>query len=559
MRTDACTIIMMVATLLAGAAAIAAPGDSDRDHGPVTIVGDSQFYTLLKSGQLHLTGPAQVRNEFRQFELKEKSDKKIVEEFVRQHPDLPGLARLVAATPTDPGVFRMSNGNYQWAFTNQQGATQIVQTMGQGAKLAALAGSIRAAADPVRKLALYTTLYTKYAAQYDRICQSDPLVPPPKGCATLTPPSALTDPGALLNASIDVIDSALGQLGSQGPSILHVVAPAAISVGVSCSAEIGASVNADQVDTGDQVGSAGAGCPAPSAGGILANFNWVDKSQLTCVKNQGRRGLCHIFAATSAIEEEIARDTGDHVNLSEQDFTEHETLIWNTAAFHDAGDSYNDLQDAAANGYRFAYEFQWDYNPSVFQPSSGYEFINTCENYPYPTLELGCSNSTAQAPLYCTQDYTNCGFLPVTVSGATSPYGSPGAQELFSISGFNNQGNPSYPYPDINAIQLALAVNAPVILLFNVTQKFPGAPGGYVPTDVFDLETSVGVHVVHVVGYVSNEELAANAGTSGAPPGSLGGYFIIKNSWGCNAGDAGYYYMPVGYLLVEAGEVIILP
>jgi hypothetical protein len=83
-----------------------------------------------------------VRNELRQFELKERIDKKIVEEFIRQHPDLPGLARLVASTPTDPGVFRTSNGNYQWEFTNRLGATQVVQTMGRGTKLAALAGSI---------------------------------------------------------------------------------------------------------------------------------------------------------------------------------------------------------------------------------------------------------------------------------------------------------------------------------------------------------------------------------------------------------------------------------
>jgi hypothetical protein len=110
---------MMVATLSAGLA-IAAPDVPDANHGPVTIVSDSQFYTLLQSGQLHLTGPAQVLNEFLQSELKESIDKKIVDEFIRAHPDLPGLARLVAATPTDPGVFRTSNGNYQWAFTNQQ-------------------------------------------------------------------------------------------------------------------------------------------------------------------------------------------------------------------------------------------------------------------------------------------------------------------------------------------------------------------------------------------------------------------------------------------------------
>lgn len=305
-----------------------------------------------------------------------------------------------------------------------------------------------------------------------------------------------------------------------------MVAPTEISVGVSCSAEIGSSMIADQLFTGDQIGSSG--CPAPSAGGILANFNWLDKNQLTCVKNQGHRGLCHIFAATSAMEEKIAHDTGNHVNLSEQDFTEHETLIWNNSNFNDAGHAYNDLQDAAANNYQFAYEYQWDYNPSG----------------------VSAPDSTPQAPLYCTADYTYCGFIPVAVSGPTSPYVSPGAMEILDLRNRNAL---------VPAIQLALATNTPVIMMFYVTQAFQGAPGGYVPPDFSDLATSVGLHVVHVVGYVSNADLAANAGTAGAPSASGGGYFIIKNSWGCNTGDAGYYYMPVSYLFFVATEVTLVP
>jgi hypothetical protein len=95
----ASTIIIAFTALLADAVAIAEPDFPDPGHGPVTIVSDSEFHEMLKSGQLHLTGRKEELAEFRQFELKVIIDKKIVDEFMRQHPDLPGLAQLVAATP----------------------------------------------------------------------------------------------------------------------------------------------------------------------------------------------------------------------------------------------------------------------------------------------------------------------------------------------------------------------------------------------------------------------------------------------------------------------------
>ena len=71
-------------------------------------------------------------------------------------------------------------------------------------------------------------------------------------------------------------------------------------------------------------------------------------------------------------------------------------------------------------------------------------------------------------------------------------------------------------------------------------------------------DDGIGSHVVHIIGYVSNEDIAANPNTASATPGSGGGYFIIKNSWGAAYGDAGYSYMPVQYLKEHATEVIVV-
>jgi len=174
------------------------------------------------------------------------------------------------------------------------------------------------------------------------------------------------------------------------------------------------------------------------------------------------------------------------------------------------------------------------------------EFVNSCNNY--PSTEPGCSWSTPQANVYCTPNYSQCGFTPAVLPGS-SPYTPHVVQNLW---------NPQDPYTSFNLILSFLAFNDAVMLGFNVTNAFQGAPGGYVPCCGFDLLTSQGGHVVHIVGYVSNSDLASNPGTQNAPPGAGGGYFIIKNSWGTCAGDAGYYYMPVTYLELEATELTML-
>jgi C1A family cysteine protease len=130
-------------------------------------------------------------------------------------------------------------------------------------------------------------------------------------------------------------------------------------------------------------------------------------------------------------------------------------------------------------------------------------------------------------------------------------------------NGTTNIWNPAKPGLSFENVILSLALNNAVLLGFSVSYDFEfGAPGGYVtydPMDVSDPATKdLGGHVVHIVGYVSNEDLAGNPATASAPPGAGGGYLIIKNSWGPCNGDTGYYYMPVKYFKAQAWGVDVV-
>jgi hypothetical protein len=276
-----------------------------------------------------------------------------------------------------------------------------------------------------------------------------------------------------------------------------------------------------------------------------------------------------VFAATSAIEELIARDTGTKVNLSEQDFYENLAYKWAPDLYGSGFDGGLALQNAISNKYQFAYENTWDYNPSwllIMTPlpvcpkcNQTYQFINSCTNY--PSTEPGCSDSNPQAPEYCTVVDSpplgilnvECGFTAAVLS-SHSPYsaGSYSAVNIWHPSGTIDPHRPGIA-PDVNLsmelVVLNLLLNNAVILGFNLSEDYLSPSGGYVDYVEGD-KTSVGGHNVHLVGAITNEDLLAKVPS--APPGAGGGYFIIKNSLGLCAGDAGYYYLPFDYVSHEA-------
>ena len=503
-----------------------------------------------------------------------------VENYLYEHRELTALALLASLRPrpNDPNVRANANGNFNVTIVNSKGAQRTVQNLGRRTKMEQLAASIAASSNAAVQLQNYTALYKQLPNFFINgiITQN--------GLAIARP----TAPSELQGAPLETILDALNSLTSQWATIVKYLPPPIHFPPVGCAAEVGANPTLPETYYGDEIPvpppepAYTATCNVPSPAGIFANFDFTNKGALTCVKDQGNRGTCGVFAATSAVEELIAINTGVHVNLSEQDFWETLTLELTSPPqlFEDGYDAGFALGNVLQANYQFAYENQWDSNPSWSQPNclSCYEYVETCLNYPY--TEPACSDSSPQAIEFCARlglvdGPITCGFSAAILS-QRSPYSiGPGTWvkygdalstgttsvvgqvlNIWQPSGPTAAGAGPHPNLSVDTMILALSFNNTVMLGFEETDAFGGAPGGYVPVTAADLATDAGGHNVHVVGYVTNSDLAAKIPS--APPGSGGGYFIIKNSWGPCAGDAGYYYMPVDYVKARAQSIYVV-
>ena len=512
--------------------AIADDDDGNEDHGLVpygprgtplppgaTLIDMTQFQLLLNRGVLHITTLHQPARQNRRFAEQDRLYERKIKDYLGDHPELTGLARLLANDPAN-GDGIQARGDGTWS-VQLPGSELPIVTLGRSSKLGSIFHAIQFSQDPGANFSLYASLYNHLPPGY-----LDGLDVPP------IPPAQLRD------ASLAAIQQALGSLGSDWQNIItHVRVPFPIEL-QGCDGEVGASLHHDLY--GDRSGNRDY-C-TPSSAGIYANFDFPNKSYNTCVKDQSGRGICHTFAVTSATELQIALNHNLKVNLSEQDLMEHYRLLWQPGIQHESGDGFELANDVINNNYFQPYEDRWDYNPAPSEFVQNGVYVNVCDFY---VSTEPCSNTAPEAPEVCgsINGLFYCGFQDAGIPG--SPY------QLASVSRI---WNPSDPELSTEMMILSLAFNNSVVMAFNVSPGFMSPPNGFVPYDAKDLAaTSKGQHVVHIIGFISNDDLRQKL--PDAPPASGAGYFIIKNSWSTCHGDGGYYYVPWDYVKAQAVDV----
>ena len=167
-RVFTLALLLTISAAAARAQSISA-GDS---ASPVQSIDISRFNQMVQTGQLTVPSPAVLNHD-------------VVENFMQDHPNLPGFAQLVEAVPTDLPYFSPLTETTCSRLRTTRGTLRTVETMGQATILAQIAESILAASDPIQQL--HTT---NLCIRNTRLC-TDQL------CTTSNmPPSRLREPGS---------------------------------------------------------------------------------------------------------------------------------------------------------------------------------------------------------------------------------------------------------------------------------------------------------------------------------------------------------------------------
>jgi hypothetical protein len=323
---------------------------------------------------------------------------------------------------------------------------------------------------------------------------------------------------------------------------------------------------------------------ARNPNGLYMRCRWPLKWYNTSVKDQQNRGTCPAFAICGAVESLIALEYRRWVNLSEQDLYKHQRLDWFPLPPY-YGDGYVpplSLLQQLVGIYYFPFERDWDYNPSLKRRDdpSTLTYSDSCVDY----SGRWCSdtNHQAQAIISIVKEVAGteevvtevCSWIEdpvnVVVGVLTGGEGHWDCKKTYeTVTNFvektlvyyeaDPEGSSGFrvtefvPFYDpiigadngVEMAKYALDVLKPVVFGFEVTPSFQNeatSNGGFVPFRGAD-EACLGGHAVLATGYIENSKLP-----QGIPPGSGGGYFIIKNSWGCGWGDQGYGYLPVDWV-----------
>jgi hypothetical protein len=277
-----------------------------------------------------------------------------------------------------------------------------------------------------------------------------------------------------------------------------------------------------------------------SESGLYQNFWWPLKYYQTSVKAQGSRGSCTAFAFAAAVESLATMKHDRWLNLSEQHFYYQSRAVWQPGGVKD-GFMYNNIP-AGPLTYQFRLEEGWNYNPSRNRVTTETTIQNSCVGY-----NETCSDTVHQGRIVCTtvNAQTFCGSTPQAALAVPPPtVFMPKTWTLYTQTLTYEHGRSKVPW--VMAWLFLMAGN-PILAGLDIDTAFDNPTDGFVSS--IPSESTRGAHAVLITGFIPAQQILNHPTASQAMKtrahNSGGGFFVVKNSWGCGAGDAGYYYVPV--------------
>lgn len=282
---------------------------------------------------------------------------------------------------------------------------------------------------------------------------------------------------------------------------------------------------------------------------LFQRFWFPLKHFLSPMKHQGNRGTCWAFAAVGALESRERVQYDNLADLSEQFFVHHDKWVNGLTLHGDGGDADKALNDAREDDQGIPSETAWPYNRSSERIDVDETYSKSCTRYAITVFP--CSDTSHQGERVFSQGPLGATYLGYKHFDAPGPLVPAGADDtnMLWVSGD--------PF-DVPLLVEILAMGHVLMSNFPVYVGFDNPVDGFV-TDYTSKSgrAKKGYHAALLVGFISNEELAALGRTE---QGDGGGFFILKNSWGCNSmwGDQGYGYVPATYVEMHFDSISTL-
>ncbi len=486
-------------------------------------VSPTEFRNRIASGELILASANTIAAQKQTREKQYQDDKAFLQTVPDKDPNTTALLAEAASSP------------------NFDGDRSVIGPDGQRVMVFGLGTELRNAADSYRRSQSVDNAFAGYSQIYD-------LLP-----ADLKVQAPTSD--SLKGASLTAIKAALNQVNGllgANPSTLKV---ARLEVGNLA----GGGVGPQAFNAGNGTDNNGVCSPAN-----FAQRYWFPLKNFTGpVKSQGGRNTCWAFTAIGAVESRERVQYNNPVNLSEQFLVNKVKQAWSPSDYWEGGSADYALDTALSQNQGLPLETFWTYNPALGRasPKDGEDasyFFTCVSGIPragggFDPYTGTCSDTAHQSKQVCTlvDGAKYCSSVAVTYSGVGVSSGKTTQLwkngEVFALEVYRTllaQGHvlmASFPVykgfqDDVKGSSEADITKRGVVSNYGRTMLNPKGK---------EVDGAYGGHVVQIVGFLSNDDLR-NVGIT--PNIGGGGYFIVKNSWGCFAGDGGYYYVPADYV-----------